>query len=219
MSLIGKIRLLATLGQGVLKGIPEAWDESAPDPIELFATWFEAAHDAGLLMPEAMALSTATPEGMPSSRMVLLKHVDDEGFVFYTNFGSRKAHELDRNPRAALLFYWGSLERQVRVEGHAERVSEREAADYFATRARGSQIGAWASRQSEPLESRETLERRAAEARERFAGEEVPLPSFWGGYRLVPDALEFWQGRANRLHDRLRYERSDAGWTSSRLYP
>lgn len=217
MSILRQIKAILTLGRGVLGGISEL--EAGDDPIALFRDWFEAAREAGFLFPEAMAVATSSPDGRPSARMMLLKGVDDDGFLFYTNYGSRKADELDRNPRAALVFHWDVLQRQVRVEGTVERVSREASAAYFRTRPRGSQIGAWASRQSEELESREELERSFRRYEERFRGEEVPLPEFWGGYRLRPDRIEFWQGRANRLHDRLRYRRTDGGWEVSRLYP
>jgi pyridoxamine 5'-phosphate oxidase len=151
--------------------------------------------------------------------MVLLKGFDERGFCFYTNYESRKGQELDANPRAALTFHWAILERQVRIEGLTARMTDAESLAYFRTRARGSRIGAWASPQSDPLDRRETLEARVKEYDARFPGADVPLPPFWGGYRLVPSRIEFWQGRVNRLHDRLLFERTDTGWRSSRLYP
>jgi pyridoxamine 5'-phosphate oxidase len=191
------------------------------DPLRAFQHWYADAEQAGMLLPEAVALSTATPDGAPSSRMVLLKAVDEWGFVFFTNYESRKSAELEANPRGALLFHWATLERQVRVEGGVERITHEESALYFATRDRGSQIGAWASKQSRELRGREELEAAYREVERRFEGEEVPLPPFWGGYRLVPGVIEFWQGRANRLHDRVRFERTAPGspWRASRLYP
>lgn len=218
MSIRSSFRSIVTLGKGVLRGLPAATDDR--DPIELFVEWYGAAAETGLLLPDSVALATATPEGVPSARMVLLKDVDHSGFVFYTNFGSRKAKELDANPRAALLFHWNVLERQVRVEGSAERISVEEATEYFGTRTRGSAIGAWASRQSETLPDRGILKERVLEMEDKFkAGSDVPLPPFWGGYRLVPTSIEFWQGRANRLHDRLLFERAGEGWSTRRLYP
>ena len=217
MSLKSSIKTVLTFGQGVAVGLPEA-AESA-DPIELFQAWFEAAKDSGILLPDAVALATATADGAPSARMVLLKAVDSRGFVFYTNYGSRKARELEENPRAALCFHWAVLQRQVRVTGQVSRVSEEESAEYFATRGRGSQVGAWASEQSQRLPERSVLESRFREAEERFAGGDVPLPPFWGGYRLLPDRIEFWQGRADRLHDRLVFSRTGEGWGTERLYP
>jgi len=217
MSLKSSIKTVLTLGKGVVGGLPEAAE--AADPIERFRAWFEAARESGILLPESVALATSTAEGVPSVRMVLLKSVDAHGFVFYTNYGSQKAREMESNPRAALCFHWAVLQRQVRVSGGVARVSPQESAEYFATRGRGSQLGAWASRQSEPLSSRDELEQRARDAEERFAGEDVPAPPFWGGYRLDPLRIEFWQGRADRLHDRLVFQRAGDGWTTQRLNP
>jgi pyridoxamine 5'-phosphate oxidase len=217
MSLKSSLKAVLTLGQGLAGGIPEAAEDA--DPIELFVAWFEAARESGILLPESVALATSTPDGMPSVRMVLLKDVDARGFVFFTNYESQKAREIEANPRAALCFHWPVLQRQVRVAGQVTRVATEESEAYFTTRGRGSQIGAWASRQSERLPSREDLERRAREAEERFTGGEVPLPPFWGGYRLDPARLEFWQGRADRLHDRLVFRRERDGWATQRLYP
>lgn len=217
MSLIARLRTLFTFGQGVVRGLPDARPDE--DPIPLFQTWFAAAERAGIFLPEAAALGTATPDGAPSVRVVLLKGVDQRGFTFFTNYDSRKGAELAANPRAALTFHWAILERQVRVEGTVERLSEAESFDYFRTRPRGSRIGAWASRQSAVLEDRGDLERAVREVEQRYPGGDVPLPPFWGGYRVVPSAIEFWQGRVNRLHDRLLFERSPSGWTSRRLYP
>ena len=189
------------------------------DPLELFEHWFAEAKRAGVEVPEAMTLATATGGGVPSARMVLLKGADEDGFVFYTGYGSRKSEELEQNPRAALVFYWRPLGRQVRVEGSVERVSEPESAAYFATRPRGSQLAAWASQQSRPLGSREELDRRYAELEREYEGRDVPLPPHWGGYRLHPEAIEFWEHRENRLHDRLRYTRAREGWKVERLSP
>jgi pyridoxamine 5'-phosphate oxidase len=189
------------------------------DPIERFREWFREAEQAGVEVPEAMTLATAGADGAPSARMLLLKGADDEGFVFYSGYVSRKAGELEQNPRAALVFYWRPLGKQVRVEGPVERVSEGESAAYFATRPRGSQLAAWASQQSGPLESREKLERRYAELAREYAGREVPRPPHWGGFRLRPDAIEFWEHRENRLHDRFRYARAREGWTAELLSP
>ena len=217
MSLKSSIKTIVTLGQGVTRGLPQAAGNR--DPIELFSEWFEAAREAGLFLPESMALATADADGVPDARMVLLKGVDERGFVFYTNYGSRKAADLDANPRAALCFHWPVLERQVRVSGPVARIPEDESAEYFSSRPRASRVGAWASKQSEPLPDRATLEARVAEYAQRFAGGDVPLPPFWGGYRLVPSRIEFWQGKADRLHDRLVFTRPDGDWTSERLYP
>jgi pyridoxamine 5'-phosphate oxidase len=217
MTVASTIRALFTMGKGVVQGLPDL--EADNDPIEMFRTWFDQANEAGILMAEAMTLATATSEGRPSARMVLLKSFDPNGFVFFTNYGSRKAAELDANPHAALLFHWTVLQRQVRIEGSVSKVSQEESYEYFNSRPRGSRIGAWASSQSTYLESRATLENRVREMEARFPGEEVPLPPFWGGYRLAPKSMEFWQGRVNRLHDRLRYDREDNRWSITRLYP
>jgi pyridoxamine 5'-phosphate oxidase len=189
------------------------------DPIARFRDWFDVARDAGVPFPETMTLATASAAGAPSARMVLLKGVDDDGFVFFTGYESRKGDELAENPRAALVFYWQPLGRQVRVEGIVERVSEAESAAYFATRPRASRLAAWTSRQSRPLESREELERRYAELEREHEGRDVPLPPHWGGFRVRPDAIEFWEHRDSRLHDRVRYTRARDGWAAQRLWP
>jgi pyridoxamine 5'-phosphate oxidase len=185
------------------------------DPLRQFATWFEEANEAGLRVPEAVALATATGEGAPSARMVLLKDFDERGFVFYSNYESRKGRELDANPRAALLFYWDPLRRQVRIEGDVGRLSAAESAAYFKTRPLGARLSAWASRQSEVVESRAALEDAVA----RLRGRELDVPPHWGGYLLRPGVFEFWQHRDDRLHDRLRYRREDSGWVRERLAP
>jgi pyridoxamine 5'-phosphate oxidase len=190
-----------------------------PDPFVQFGRWFAAAAEAGVREPEAMTLATAGADGAPSARMVLLKGAGSEGFDFYTNTESRKGRDLAANPRAALVFYWEVLGRQVRVEGRVRRLREAESAAYFASRPRGSRLGAWASRQSEVIEGRQELERRLAEVEERFADHEPPLPDWWGGYRLSPHVVEFWQHREDRLHDRLRYRRSGGAWIIERLSP
>jgi pyridoxamine 5'-phosphate oxidase len=189
-----------------------------PDPIEQFRAWFDEALAADLHEPTAMTLATATPDGVPSARTVLLKGFDGRGFVFYTNYEGRKARELEVNPRCALLFYWGELQRQVRIEGEAGRVPEAESDAYFASRPRGSRLGAWVSEQSREVDGREVLERRL-EKLDGSSGDEVPRPPFWGGYRVEPRRFEFWQGRENRLHDRLVYRQADPGWTVVRLQP
>ncbi|MEO5575817.1 MAG: pyridoxamine 5'-phosphate oxidase [Gaiellaceae bacterium] len=192
--------------------------ELDPDPLRQFERWFAAASDAGIEMPEAMALATATPEGKPSARMVLLKRADEHGFAFHTNYESQKGVELAANPRAALLFHWQRLGRQVRIEGTVERDSAEDSATYFRTRPLGSRLAAWASPQSRPLDDRAELRRLYAGAVERF-GEDVPLPPYWGGLRLVADTYEFWQHGDDRLHDRVRYERDGDGWSRVRLAP
>jgi pyridoxamine 5'-phosphate oxidase len=217
MSIRSTVRSVVTLGKGVTRGLPDA--DVGKDPMELFGRWFEDARESGIMLSDAAALSTADADAKPSGRMVLLKGFDERGFRFFTNFGSRKSRELDENPRAALTFHWAILERQVRIEGTVDRLPDDESDAYFKTRARGSQIGAWASRQSEPLTSREELKAAAKDTEARFAGSPVPLPPFWGGYRLVPERIEFWQGRANRLHDRVVFDRDGSAWRSGRLYP
>jgi pyridoxamine 5'-phosphate oxidase len=189
------------------------------DPLRQFEHWFAEARDAGLAAPEAMALATATPDGRPSARMVLLKHADERGFDFYTHYGSRKGVELEANPHAALLFHWQPLGRQVRVEGRVVRIPAEESDAYFRTRPLGSRLAAWASPQSRPLTSRDELERLYADAETRFPGDDVPLPPHWGGFRLEPDAYEFWQHAESRLHDRVRYEHRDGVWRRERLAP
>jgi pyridoxamine 5'-phosphate oxidase len=189
------------------------------DPVIQFQTWFEDARNAGILEPNAMSLATTGTDQMPDLRTVLLKYFDSHGFVFYTNYGSRKARELDENPRAALLFPWIGLNRQVRIQGRVEKVSKAESLKYFASRPRGSQLGAWVSEQSKAITSRGLLEQKVAEMKRKFSSGEIPLPSFWGGYRVVPERIEFWQGRPSRLHDRFEYVREADGWTIQRLQP
>ena len=189
------------------------------EPFARFAAWMAEATAREPNDPNALCLATATPEGRPSARMVLLKGVDARGFVFYTNLESRKGQELIANPFAALCFHWKSLQRSVRVEGPVERVSDSEADAYYASRARGSRIGAWASRQSRPLEGRFALEKAVADYTLKFGLAEIPRPPFWSGFRLVPDRLEFWQDMPFRLHDRLVFHRAGAGWRTEALYP
>jgi pyridoxamine 5'-phosphate oxidase len=190
------------------------------DPIKQFQTWFNDAIEARLPLPEAMTLATATPDGKPSARMVLLKQVDHKGFVFFTNYRSAKAGQLDANPYAALVFYWAQLDRQVRVEGSVTRTSAQESRDYFLTRPRESQIGAWASAQSEVISGRDVLEQRARELETLYCDREIDCPEHWGGYRLKPERIEFWKSRVGRLHDRILYKLQPGGsWTISRLAP
>ena len=193
---------------------------SPPEPLERVRAWYAEAVAAGLPEPEAMALATASPDGAPSVRFVLLKGIDARGVEFFTNYGSRKGRELAANPRAALAIYWHALARQVRLEGPVERLSDEESDAYYASRPRGSRIGAWASPQGRPIPDRAWLEARVAEAEARFPGEDVPRPPYWGGYRLLPDAVELWQGLPSRLHDREHFIREPGGgWRSERLSP
>ena len=192
----------------------------AEEPFAQFAVWFAEAAETDLLEPNAMTLATADENGRPSARLVLLKDFDEQGFVFYTNDESRKGGELAVNPWAALTFWWGNLQRQVRIEGRVERVSAEESDVYYNSRPLGSQIGAWASQQSRMIEDRAELEERLAALEARFAVEEIVRPPFWGGYRVVPTAVEFWQGGVNRLHDRFLYSRqADGSWLIERLSP
>lgn len=194
--------------------------ESLPSkPVVLFRRWYEDAERAGIRLPNTIALATASADGRPSIRHVLLRGVEDDGFAFYTNHGSRKGVELSENPRAAFSIYWRELDRQISVTGDVTTVSAEESDAYFATRPREARIGAWASRQSSELASRDELMERVATFDGRYPGDDVPRPSFWGGYRVSPITVEFWQGRLHRLHDRFRYERSVDGWTIRRLAP
>ncbi len=201
-------------------GLPLREQDLDPDPLRQFERWFAEAAAAGVREPEAAAVATASADGAPSVRMVLVKSFDERGFVFFSNHASRKGRELAENPRAALMFHWDPLGRQVRLEGSIEHTSAEETAAYVRSRARGSQLSALASPQSRPVASREQLERRVAELRERYGDGELPLPEAWGGFRLEPRSIEFWQQRHDRLHDRLRYRRVDGGgWTIERLAP
>ena len=191
-----------------------------PNPFKQFEQWFQAAVAAEPVLPEAVSLATATREGRLSSRMVLLKDFDERGFVFYTNYESRKGAELAENPNAALVFYWRQLERQICITGTVSKVSREESEAYFRTRPRGSQIGALTSSQSQVVASREVLENRFQQLMAEYEGGEIPLPSYWGGYRLSPATIEFWQGRSDRLHDRFLYKRQSSGqWQLERLSP
>ena len=191
-----------------------------PNPFKQFAQWFQEGVAAEPILPETVALATATQDGRPSNRMVLLKKFDEAGFVFYTNYESRKGQELAENPNAALVFYWRQLERQISITGTVTRISREESEAYFRTRPRASQIGALASNQSEVITSREVLENRFQQVMAEYSEGEIPLPSYWGGYRLSPTTIEFWQGRPDRLHDRLLYQRQSSGqWQIERLSP
>lgn len=209
-------RMLA-LRKSIVLGLPEAAMDA--EPLTLFKEWFEESKRYGFLMPEAMALATSTPDGRPSARMVLLKGVDDKGFVFFTNYESRKGEQLSANPNAALIFHWDALERSVRVEGQVERVSAEESDAYFQSRHPMSRIGARVSRQSRPLATKAQFHEAVAAEAKRFEGQEIPRPEHWGGFRVVPSRIEFWQGRPNRLHDRIVFQRLGDTWRSERLYP
>jgi pyridoxamine 5'-phosphate oxidase len=191
-----------------------------PDPIKQFSNWFTAAVEAEIRDVNAMSLATAGRDAKPSVRVVLLKGFDQNGFVFFTNYESEKGKELEENPNAALGFYWIELDRQIRIRGRAEKTSREESERYFHSRPLGSQLGAWASHQSEVVDARRVLDARMAEMTERFGDKPIPLPPHWGGYRVIPDTIEFWQGRSNRLHDRFRYTRQANGaWSIDRLFP
>ena len=198
-------------------GIAEA--DTDPNPYKQFATWFEQAVSAELPEPNAMTLATATADGKPSARMVLLKDYSERGFVFYTNYNSLKGRQLSANPWAALVFWWAELERQVRIEGHVEKLSPQESDSYFHSRPWGSQLGAWVSEQSQIISSREVLDQRLEQLKTQYADKEIPRPPHWGGFRVIPSLIEFWQGRPSRLHDRLCYRFEDGNWTRERLSP
>lgn len=217
MTLFEKLRCLFTFGQGVALPLPELSANTTPD--QLFEQWFADASKSGILLPEAMSVSSCSSDGQPSSRMVLLKDYDEEGFVFFTNYACRKSHELSENNKVALLFHWNVLQRQIRIEGTVEKVSTQESADYFHSRDRGSQVGAWASKQSQKLKYDDELKERMSHYQNKFSEGEVPHPEFWGGWRVKPHAIEFWQGRANRLHDRLCFEKENDTWLNHKLNP
>jgi pyridoxamine 5'-phosphate oxidase len=202
-------------------GLPPLLEEDVDaDPIRQFRRWYDQALASGVTLPEAMTLATATPDGKPSARMVLVRGIDERGFIFYTNYGSRKGRELAANPWASLVLFWEPLERQVRVEGRVERVAEDLSDAYFRTRPRDSQLGAWASTQSEVIAGRHVLESRVQALRKQFGEGEIPRPPAWGGLRVLPEVVEFWQGRAGRLHDRIRYRKAGpTAWLRERLAP
>jgi len=217
MTLFEKLRCLFTFGQGVALPLPEI--SPSTTPAELFEQWFSDANKSGILLPEAMSVSTCSSDGQPSSRMVLLKDYDENGFVFFTNYSSRKSNELKDNDKVALLFHWNVLQRQIRIEGTVEKITAQESADYFHSRDRGSQVGAWASKQSQKLSHDDELKERMSHYQEKFSEGEVPHPEFWGGWRVKPHAIEFWQGRANRLHDRVCFEKENGDWAQHKLHP
>lgn len=194
-------------------------DDLDPDPFKQFDQWYRAVEESGAPQWDAMTLATASPDARPSARVVLLKSFDHNGFVFFTNYDSRKSSELKQNPIAALLFWWPTSDKQIRVEGKVGFVTENESDEYFATRPREKQIGAWASNQSQVIEGREPLEERVAELEQQYQGKAVPRPPYWGGFRLVPSQFEFWLGQPDRLHDRIRYHRERGRWVIERLSP
>jgi len=217
MTLLEKLRCLFTFGQGVALPLPEIPSDSTP--LTLFTQWFDEANKAGILLPEAMSISTCSSDGQPSSRTVLLKSFNEQGFVFFTNYGSRKSNELMENNKVSILFHWNVLQRQIRIEGTVEKVTTQESADYFHSRDRGSQIGAWASKQSQKYAYDNELKDRMTAFKDKYSDGEVPHPEFWGGWRVKPTYIEFWQGRANRLHDRVCFDRKGETWHNFKLHP
>lgn len=218
MSLLTQLRCLLTTGKGVF--LPFAAPNENDQPHELFKQWFDEAKKAGILLPESVILATCNKEKQPSLRTVLLKSYDEQGFVFYTNYASKKAQEIADNPQVSLLFHWTVLQRQIRIEGRVEKITQKESETYFHSRGRGSQIGAWASKQSAVLSSRSKLENKVKTFTAKFKGQSVPLPPFWGGYRVIPHKMEFWQGKADRLHDRFEFNKqADGSWQVQRLNP
>lgn len=211
MNFIEKLRCLFSFGQGVALPLPQI-DENT-QPTQLFEQWFKDAKKSGILLPEAVSVATVDESGQPKSRMVLLKEYNEDGFIFYTNYGSDKSKQLEQNQKIALLFHWSVLQRQVRIEGEVELVDKKTSEAYFKSRDRGSQIGAWASKQSQEPASDNELQEQVKYYENKFKGQEVPLPDFWGGWRVKPNYFEFWQGRASRLHDRLCFEKAENnGW-------
>jgi pyridoxamine 5'-phosphate oxidase len=217
MTFLEKIRCLLTFGQGVALPLPNISENT--DPFTLFTEWFNDAQKSGVVLPESMSVSSCNTMGQPSSRMVLLKSFDPQGFVFYTNYQSKKSQELEQNNKVALLFHWNVLQRQVRIEGEIEKVDANTSAAYFHSRDRGSQIGAWTSRQSERIVKKDQLSQRFNKLSQEFGDNEIPYPKFWGGWRVKPQNIEFWQGRASRLHDRICFDKKDQQWQQYKLQP
>jgi len=212
-----KITLADLRKDYTLHGLHEA--EMAADPFHQFEQWFQTVHDSTEDEVNAMTLATVGSDGQPRARVVLLKEVDDQGFIFFTNYESQKAQDLAHNPKASVLFFWPAVERQIRIEGVVEKIDSVRSEAYFKTRPKGSRLGALSSRQSSVIGSRDELEQTFEQVQEQFRDEEIPMPEFWGGYRLIPHQFEFWQGRTNRLHDRLRYRRQGQAWILDRLSP
>ncbi|MDE2825907.1 MAG: pyridoxamine 5'-phosphate oxidase [Bacteroidota bacterium] len=218
MSLDPHMPMSVETSQEIIQDLPAASPDK--DPIVQFQEWFDLAQNANIYLPESMTLATASPDGVPSARIILLKGVDQRGFVFFTNYNSRKGNELNSNPRAALVIHWSTLQRQIRIEGNVERVTRDESETYFQSRPRGSRIGAWASRQSALLNERSELNMHVERINQKYPGENIPCPPHWGGFRVIPEKIEFWQGRKNRLHERLVFNRLPSGdWQTKLLYP